>query len=489
MKKVLVCFSLAALLAMGGQAFAEICTIDDVPAATLLLPYFEVNLGNTTGVTTLFSVNNASAAAAIAHVTLWTDWSIPTLDFDVYLTGYDVQTFNIRDIFDGKVPITADRGVDAGLGDAISPSPPLGSGQSANVNPFTGPFTPGVPTEFDFPSPPSTSGPCVQIYASPVLDGSRIAALRNAHTGKNAPAYGGCVGATYGDNIARGYITVDSVTQCNLLFPSSATYFSGGIADVRNILWGDYFYVNGGENFAQGETLVHIESCNTPPVVGTTAPFIGFVGNGGRRPTGAPWCPFAPGEYTFYGRYTALAGQDQREPLSTTFAARYLNGGTFTGGTDMVIWRDSKTIPTGANGAQTCGNTPAWFPLNQGDVVAFDEQENPQNLCVVTSDVSPPPTDQPTCFPLETQRASVNGGNIIGTDFTPTAPFGWLYLNLNTTVTGVTYPSVSTFINPPSIAQAWVTAVMDASGRFSVGFDAIQLDSACQPSNVVFLSP
>jgi hypothetical protein len=28
-------------------------------------------------------------------------------------------------------------------------------------------------------------------------------------------------------------------------------------------------------------------------------------------------------------------------------------------------------------------------------------------------------------------------------------------------------------------SQAWVTAVMSALGRFSVGFDAIQLDSVC----------
>jgi hypothetical protein len=33
-----------------------------------------------------------------------------------------------------------------------------------------------------------------------------------------------------------------------------------------------------------------------------------------------------------------------------------------------------------------------------------------------------------------------------------------------------------------------VTTVMDAEGRFSVGFDAIQLDSACDPSNVIFLA-
>src|SRR6185295_14238809 len=236
------------LVAWCSPVKAEICTIDDVPAATLLLPYFEVDLVNLDCINTLFSINNASAAAAIAHVTLWTDQSIPTLDFDVYLTGYDVQTISVRDLFAGVLPRTADRGADGG--DAASPSPPLGSSQATNVNPFTGPFTPGVPTEFDFGG---SSGPCVAAYTNPVLDNFRITNLIAAHTGNNAPAYGGCLGANYGDNIVRGYITVDSVTQCNLLFPSSTGYFGTGIADNRNILWGDYFYVNSAQNFAQGE--------------------------------------------------------------------------------------------------------------------------------------------------------------------------------------------------------------------------------------------
>src|SRR4028119_2495923 len=82
---------------LAGTARAEIGTIDAVPAATLLLPYFECDLDDNLapadgGVTTLFSINNASATAVLAHVTLWTDESIPTLDFDIYLTGYDVQT-------------------------------------------------------------------------------------------------------------------------------------------------------------------------------------------------------------------------------------------------------------------------------------------------------------------------------------------------------------------------------------------------------------
>ena len=110
-KKIAICLVLS-LVALGGQAVAEIGTIDDVPAATLLLPYFECALGPNlapvpNGVTTLFSINNASATGQLAHVTLWTDESVPTLDFDVYLTGYDVQTINVCDIFNGNLPRTA----------------------------------------------------------------------------------------------------------------------------------------------------------------------------------------------------------------------------------------------------------------------------------------------------------------------------------------------------------------------------------------------
>jgi hypothetical protein len=307
-----------------------------------------------------------------------------------------------------------------------------------------------------------------------VLDAFRIAQLRAAHTGVNASAYGGCVGATLGDNVARGYVTVDSVTQCNLLFPSSATYQSGGIADSRNILWGDYLYVNSAQNFAQGETLVHIESCT-----GATGGilFSGYVGNGAGN------CPFVPGDYTFYGRYANVAGQDQREPLATTFATRYINGGAFDGGTNLIVWRDSKTIPSGNGFAfHNCSSTMAWEPLNQADVVAFDEQENPEDLCFQGSDVSPPIGGTLTCFPLEAQNIPVEGGHPIAADLAPSADFGWLYINLNTTVSGINYPALD-----PSIAQAWITTTIDAEGRFSVGYDAIQLDNATNPSNVVFI--
>ena len=81
------------------------CRMQSQPAATLLIPYFEVDLANPSGESTLFSVNNARAASTLARVVLWTDWGLPTLAFDVYLTGYDVLTINLRDILvNGNLP-------------------------------------------------------------------------------------------------------------------------------------------------------------------------------------------------------------------------------------------------------------------------------------------------------------------------------------------------------------------------------------------------
>ena len=460
MKKTALCLALLGLLALGGSAFAEIGTADDVPAATLLLPYFECQLGPNlvpvaNGATTLFSINNASATAQLAHVTLWTDESVPTLDFDVYLTGYDVQTINVCDIFNGNLPRTASLGQDPG--DTVSPAPPPG-------NVF------GATMDITFPS---CAGRLP--YVNPVVNASLLAHIRNAHTGQFTNVYGGCSGFDHGDTVARGYITVDVTTQCSLDFPSTPGYFSG-VAAFSNVLWGDYFYVNPSQNFANGETLVHIESC---------VPGNGYVGAIGTGTSGVNTCPMGAGDYTFYGRYVGGLGTDQREALSTTFATRYLNGANFTGGTDLIVWRDSKTTPTGANGlAWDCDDEAGWYPLNQADVVAFDEQENSTDLCFQGDNISPPTGGANTCFPLEAQRISLQGDNTAGDDPTPPYTFGWMFINLNTTVTGGLF-------NPT--AQAWVETIMDANGLYSVGFDAIKLDQANQtfqsadPDGVVLL--
>jgi hypothetical protein len=110
----------AALFAAAALPAQAVIGINDaVPAATLLLPYFEVDLATPNGEQTTFSVNNAESAPLLAKVTLWTDLGRPTFNFDVDLGGYDSVEVDLRLLFQGIVPRTSpaqspDPGVPAG---------------------------------------------------------------------------------------------------------------------------------------------------------------------------------------------------------------------------------------------------------------------------------------------------------------------------------------------------------------------------------------
>ena len=430
MKKAIVAIALVALVGLGGQAFAEICTVDDVPSATLLLPYFEVDCSDPNALTTLFSVNNASAEPTVAHVTVWSNKSIPVFDVDIYLTGYDVQTLNLRDVLcNGNLPVTG--------------RPPI-----SNVGDFSAAASSDPLDNF------GTCGAAVgtpPAYNNPALDPGFRAHVAAWLTGNQSPITGTCASSAT-DNLV-GYITVDDVHICNLEFPSDPGYFAPGgtgIASNHNTLWGDWFIVDTTNNFAQGDTLVHVEAEND------------FLGG--------------PNAYTFYGRYTAPGNADNREPLATNYGVRHLVGGIFDGGTDLLVWRDSTTNSVSSF---ACGTGPAWQPLSTRQVVIFDEEENPVTV------QGPPVSGVPDApgldpFPEETQRVTVGG---------PALPvpagweFGWMYLNLNhdTAGSGPAGGVFNTFAVDPLSAQAYVSAVYSALGRFSIGLDAIQLDSACDP--------
>jgi len=411
--------ALCGVLFVLAAAHGEICANDPVPAATLLLPYFEVDLGQPAGATTLLSINNADAKAVLAHVTLWTDEAVPTLVFDIYLTGYDVQTINLRDLFAGQVPVTAS--LDRDPGDRVSPKGPLSQDTSF---PGCGAFP----------------------YGMPALDSGRRDNLRLAHTGRNAPFYGGCLAANYGDALARGYVTVDVVNRWSTLDPTRPGYFTT-VAGDRHVLWGSYAFVDPAKNSASGEELVHIESCPKPA-----------VGNGAGR------CPFAPTARTFYGRYAAVAGKDQREPLPTTFGTEVVLGGAFSGGTDFIVWRDVGPLPAALHGAHPCSAGPTFGPLTTRSVVAFDEQERAVELCRRDDNTDPPLGIPVTCFPLAAQRVHAGGNNVIADDPTPPFTFGWMYLNLQT---------------EQAVGQAWVSVTLSAGADFGASADAIALDRGC----------
>jgi hypothetical protein len=428
MARVALGLVMAGLLLAAAPAAAVICTVDAVPAATLLLPYFEVDLNNPNGLTTLFSVNNASATAILVHVVIWSDLSVPVLDFNIYLTGYDVQSVNLRDIIvNGTLPQTASAGQDPG--DKISPK---------------GIFS----QDINFAS-------CSGILPPPPLPSFFTAHLQAALTGQPSSVLKGlCAGQAIGDNIARGYITMDTVNNCTLRFVGDVGYFgAGGTGDAtnQNVLWGDWFIVNTTQNFAEGSTLVHVEASATNPATST------------------------PGRYTFYGRYDGWTAVDNREPLATNFATRYLNGGPFSGGTSLLVWRDSKVNQGPFTCPATAGVRPCWYPLGQEGIVIFDEQEHPS--VPLTFPFSPQPPNQGVIpFPAETQRTQVNGAS-----FPVPFQFGWLYLDLNTTVACAgNNPPID-----PAAAQAWVVTTLASNGHFAVGIDGIRLDSACAANHTI----
>ena len=357
----------------------------------------------------------------LAHVTFWSDLSVPIFDFNIYLTGYDVQTINLRDILvNGILPQTASDGQDPT--DTISPQ---------------GPFS----QDINFSS-------CSVILPPPAaLPAIFIQHLQTSLTGKPSPILGNlCAGRTLGDNIARGYITVDTVNNCTLRFPSDTGYFGGDATD-QNVLWGDYFYIN--RLRTRPRAIRWSTSWPTPPIPTPRPPAttlsMAATSAGRRRTTAIRWPPTSP---------PATSGDNSTD-------------------TSLVVWRDSKVSQTPFTCPATANVRPSWFPLGQEGLVIFDETEQAQ--VPQSSPVSPAPPSSLSPFPAESQRVAVGGGRL-------PVPFaaGWLYLNLNTTVT----PAGAVPPSDPAAAQAWVSVKMgNSAGRFSVGFDAIQLDNASHPNH------
>lgn len=373
----------AAFLLISVGAAAEICVLDDAPAATLLLPYFEVDLDDPGGATTFFSVVNTSGDSVYARVVLWTDAAYPTLGFDLYLTGYDVQSFNLRDVFEGRLPLT-------------------GPGSSP-IGPYSGPDV--------------LSSSCGR--TGPQIDYSNF--VQRAHTGRpSAFTEGLCAGLSHGDNVARGYVTIDVTKGCTMLVPSDPGYFgrSGPAAD-DNVLMGEFLYLEPDADNARGGNLVAIEADSA-----------------------------LAGEHTFYGRYfTVDPSQDNREPLPPVWVNRYVQGGALGIESTQIVWRSTPSPPQ----LFDCSSEPKWYPMESGEVLSFDEQENVVFWSTDVTYIVPPFPP----FPAATQR--VPGRRAWS--------FGWEVVDLS--------PA------PGERSQAYVMETMSALGRYSVLRPAMPRGSGC----------
>ena len=308
------------------------CDIGVAPAATLLIPHFEVAFSQPLAAarTTLFTVTNVTPQPQIAHVTIWSDWSYPVLDFNIFLTGYDVQAINLYDVI-GRGIIAPERGTS----NANTPGSRSLSNLSGNSN-----FL-------------STAAQNCAPASQPVQIPANI--LADIQTGLTSGVYSLCgtsrIGATH--TLAVGYVTIDVAATCSFTLPTESTYYSTEIL-FDNVLIGDFELVDPSQNFAQGETAIHIraipEGGSVGSVPGTNLP------------------------YTFYDRYTPTSNRriDRRQPLPSVFAARYIQGGSSGFTTEFKIWREGVT-----GAAAACSSYINNRSLGVVEIVRFDERENP----------------------------------------------------------------------------------------------------------------
>jgi hypothetical protein len=498
---------------VGGAAFgptttnnADSCDIGVTPAATLLLPYFNVDFSGGNTANTVFTVVNTSRFPQIAHVVLWTDWSFAALDFNIFLTGYDVQSISLRDIFaNGQIAPTA-TGAAGGTsvtgsvnGPGTSTSPTLATVQSRNASNGAPGAVPANNSAATLPQPnpnfnaavggSSTIG-CINLPGP--IPGGLLTDLRTVFT---TGASGAIIGAGCTDRLggthtnAVGYVTIDVASNCTVNLPGPA-YFTTDIL-FDNVLTGDYEQIvpgtSGGlTNASGGAPLVHIraipEGGAAGSLPGTNLPF------------------------TFYDRYTGAGTTlnrtlDRRQPLPNTFAARWIQGGTGGFNTNYEIWREGLGSPSGSS--TDCDTAapdvpPANSALAISDEVRFDEFENAVGV-TVPSTVSPATPTAPQLPETSSTATSAAGGT------GPTAPFppavtapnpsgsaalaGWMYLNLSNGGTGA--PDFRLTAQRagfgPSLAQRtttqnWVVVQMTASPTFAALFDATWLGNGCTPA-------
>ena len=373
--------------AIAAPAHAMIGAVDRVPAATLLVPYFETDLADPNGMQTRLTVTNVSATPHIAHAVLWTDLGVPTFSIDLYLGGRDSIEVDLRQLFAGVVPQT---------------SPTLFA-----AGPYSDPHQPvaGCPL--------AATALYAGMPAPALLPDAQIEHLRAAHTGASSPAFGGmCSAVAHTDSIARGYVTIDVANTCHDGFPTDAGYFTDGgtgVAADDNVLIGQYTLIERRDRVATANPMVSIEASATDPLT-TTA--------------GTP---------TFYGGYVSGSAADNREVLGNRWRARTLDVGFFDAGTELVIWRD----PVIAHSPFACGSPPADFPREQAAIVAFDEEENPTlfNSGAVYPNPQPPPI-----YPAPYMAQRIDASMI-----TPYAS-GSIYFDFNGSLPGTTDNTTQSFV-------------------------------------------
>ncbi|MEA2240343.1 MAG: hypothetical protein QOC81_5067 [Thermoanaerobaculia bacterium] len=430
----------------------DTCDVKVGPAATLLLPYFEVDVADNSGQTTLFTVTNVTRYPQIAHVTLWTDRAFPLLTFNLYLTGYDVQSINLADVLI--------RGVVAS---------PNGASSTATPGPLSSPGSANLVTPLNCANNPG------------VIPAALMSIVRSALREGNFSGLGtACSGVGNVHSNAIGYATIDVAANCTSRLPSEANYYTNDIL-FDNVLIGDYQHLGPHE---AGQIATSFDGAGNPMVHIRAVPEGG--GAGSNVATGLP--------FTFYDRYTPATARtlDRRQPLPATFAARFIQGGPNAFATNLNIWREA--------GGASCADAVQLAAMPTAEIVRFDEHEN---VFIEPTGINCLGCSFPQFTLPATSSSSVANSSIYPL-LTNGDVGGWIYLNLNnggnksysvthdiggqpgpTNARTSLAPIGSTTTTGPRPSQNWVTVTMFGhvgNNRLSAEFDAASLGNGCSPA-------
>ncbi len=474
MKKTLLTgLVVVAVLALASTAGAITCTVDQHPAATLLVPWFQVSVdssGNVVGTglgarDTLVTIGNASSAPMIAHVNVFNERSELVLDFNIALTGFDVQSFAMSSIITGTLPQTGYE-TSTGLHDACQRNPAaLTYSQDPGGIGFIR-FRPPAPTD------PNDNVLATTLYPIPAWTKSSpfyMDVLDSLDDTADTTTCGGVDGVLGG--LEHGYLVIDHANYCNLSNPSQSAYYSNDAIGNENNLWGDIIFTSGEglPTFAMSTVDVEADSSFGAGQTDTSrwrsfyarywTPSTESVFNpancaGGTAVTNI--CLAAPWD-------TGLG--DLREPLGLNYAARWFDTTSPFITTNYRVWRAGFGLLTDLLGPVTSSGPKCLDTEPTVTLSFYDEDEN-----TVTQGVCPSPCSSPSFnFPLETQQNNIS-------DFShPSAPAGWVAMSFVNQVSGT------------AMDQAWVDYSFEGSAAFlSVLVPGTQLDpTTCNPNLVV----
>ena len=512
------------LLAAAGTGYAVTCAYDNVPAATLLVPYWKVSLNGLTtptapiptgGVDTLVSIVNVSTPGVIAHVTVWNKFSRAVLDFNVPLTGTDVTSFSMRDIMNGHLNVNPNTQVTpvndvCGIDLATNTfDPVVGFGKTQFLR-FTHPEA-ATPGSDAFTSISQYAADAFQAFRGRVWDSLDESGDITSFTsqGSKNTATGTSNGnildfdnpvctvpatvATNGDNVVSGalsgYLTIDVVNFCTNFFPSDAQFYTeDAIATVGwaptftpNVLIGDVFYVDTATQSGNisGDPAVPIEFDSRLGFNTTARTFFGkFVEKNAAACAGqevlAGGCTQFPSAAGF--RFSG----DGREPLGDRYGFRFLADNINGVQSWITVWRSDRYTNTATSLAQVdlctwlAAGGPSGFGLGDTDHQLFEATfDNDENFFTQPGSGGPSGTPQGQTSNLylflETQRVSL----LAATEFNPGAfTGGWVDMTLR-----------SSTPNPANIPwnQGWIGVQHTAPGAFiSVGHAAANLNNQFQ---------